>query len=543
MEVVLSILALLSGCAVFIVGMNMMSEGLQNSCGAGMKRLLGKISDNRFKGVLTGAGVTSIIQSSGATTVMVVGFVNAGIITLTQAASIIMGANIGTTITGILASFSSFKITAYLSIFAFIGVVLMFFKRDRIKNIGKIVAGLGIVFIGLDLMSSAFNNPQMNDFVMDIISKIDFPILLIIFGLLFTALLQSSSAMTGIVIVMAGSGVLKFDSALFIILGTNIGTCLTAILASLGASANAKRASMIHLLFNLIGTFVFTIVLLIFKDGIVSVFDKINLSIELKIAIFHVIFNIITTIMLLPFIKYLVLASNKIIRDKNDTRSTCIKYIDDHILVTPSIASMEAKKEIENMFNLSKDNMKLACDSLLNMNIDSKDEIEEKENSIDYLNEAITKFLIKITHQVTYQEDQKIGSYFHVINDIERIGDHAMNILEITEEMNKNGYEFSSVAINGINKMYNNVMNMFEISYSCFSNNNSSELKELERLEEITDKMKDELSEGHYLRLQNDNCSYELTSFYTSIISNLERVGDHLVNVGYSIVNPTGTAD
>jgi len=520
-----------------------MSEGLQNSCGAGMKRLLGKISDNRFKGVLTGAGVTAIIQSSGATTVMVVGFVNAGIITLTQAASIIMGANIGTTITGILASFSSFKITAYLSIFAFIGVVLMFFKRDRIKNIGKIVSGLGIVFIGLDLMSSAFNNPQMNDFVMDIISKIDFPILLIIFGLLFTALLQSSSAMTGIVIVMAGSGVLKFDSALFIILGTNIGTCLTAILASLGASANAKRASMIHLLFNLIGTFVFTIVLLIFKDGIVSVFDKINLSIELKIAIFHVIFNIITTIMLLPFIKYLVLASNKIIRDKNDTRSTCIKYIDDHILVTPSIASMEAKKEIENMFNLSKDNMKLACDSLLNMNIDSKDEIEEKENSIDYLNEAITKFLIKITHQVTYQEDQKIGSYFHVINDIERIGDHAMNILEITEEMNKNGYEFSSVAINGINKMYNNVMNMFEISYSCFSNNNSSELKELERLEEITDKMKDELSEGHYLRLQNDNCSYELTSFYTSIISNLERVGDHLVNVGYSIVNPTGTAD
>ena len=247
--------------------------------------------------------------------------------------------------------------------------------------------------------------------------------------------------------------------------------------------------------------------------------------------------------MLLPFIKYLVLASNKIIRDKNDTRSTCIKYIDDHILVTPSIASMEAKKEIENMFNLSKDNMKLACDSLLNMNIDSKDEIEKNENSIDYLNEAITKFLIKITHQVTYQEDQKIGSYFHVINDIERIGDHAMNILEITEEMKKNGYEFSSIAISGINKMYNNVMNMFEISYSCFSNNNSLELKELERLEEITDKMKDELSEGHYLRLQNDNCSYELTSFYTSIISNLERVGDHLVNVGYSIVNPTGTAD
>lgn len=543
MEVVLAILALLSGCAVFIVGMNMMSEGLQNSCGAGMKKLLGKISNNRFKGVLTGAGVTAIIQSSGATTVMVIGFVNAGIITLTQAASIIMGANIGTTITGVLASFSSFKITAYLSILAFIGVVLMFMKNDKVKNIGKIIAGLGIVFIGLDLMSSAFNNPEMKDFVMSIISKIDFPILLIIFGLLFTALLQSSSAMTGIVIVMAGSGILKFDSALFIILGTNIGTCLTAILASLGASSNAKRASMIHLLFNVIGTVVFTIILLIFRKGIINAFDNINTSIELKIAIFHVIFNIITTLMLLPFIKYLVLFSNKIIKDKKDTRATCVKYIDDHILVTPGIAAMEVKKEIENMFDLSKENMKLAGEALINMNLESKGKIDEIENNIDYLNEAITKFLIKITHQATYQDDQKIGSYFHVINDVERIGDHAMNIFEITEEMNKNGYEFSSIAISGINKMYNNVMNMFEIAYSCFSENNSLGLKELEKLEEITDKMKDELSEGHYLRLQNDNCSYELTSFYTSIISNLERVGDHLVNVGYSIINPTGTAD
>ena len=534
------ILALLTGCGVFIVGMNMMSHALENACGKGVKRILGKISNNRIAGVGIGASVTAIVQSSSATTVMVIGLVNAGVISLFQATSIIMGANIGTTVTGIMASFSSFKISAYIQILVFIGVIMLFFKKSIIKNIGSIFAGFGLVFVGLELMSSAFNNEQVLNFFMKVFENINFPLLLILFGLLFTAILQSSSAMTGIVIVMAGGGVLSLESALFIILGTNIGTCVTALLSSIGANPNAKRASLIHLLFNIIGTVVFTIILLIFKTPIVKLLNGLSMTIQFKISLFHVFFNVITTLLLLPFIKGLVKIANKLIKEPKDVRKNALKYIDDHLLITPVVASMQVKNEIINMFNLSKINFEKAFNLILGKN-ENIDEINRVEDEIDYINDEISKFLINLSSHSNINQEEVIGSYFHVINDIERIGDHAVNILKLAKNMEDDEVNFSDKALDELKEIYQNVMEMFMVSDNIFENGDKTMLSYLDKLEEKTDNMKEEMSAKHFIRLMKDNCKLELTSYYTTLISNIERVGDHLVNIGYSVINPTGT--
>ena len=533
------ILALLTGVGVFIVGMNMMSHSLEASCGQGVKKILGKISNNRFLGVGIGASVTAIVQSSSATTVMVIGLVNAGVITLFQATSIIMGANIGTTITGILASFASFNISKYISILVFIGVFMTFFKRSSVKNIGNILAGLGLVFVGLDLMGASFKNDEVLGFFMDVFSKIDFPLLLIFFGILFTAIIQSSSAMTGIIIIMAGGGAINLDAALFIVLGTNIGTCVTAIISSIGANPNAKRASLIHLLFNVTGTVIFTIILLIFNKPIIGFIDGLNMNVEFKIALFHVAFNVTTTLLLLPFIKYLVKLSCKIIPNAKDVHANALKYIDSHLLITPSVAGMQAKKEIINMFELAKDNYVKAFKMLMGAS-GSVNEINNTEDEIDYINTAIAKFLIDLSSVSTQSQEVVIGSYLHVINDIERIGDHATNIIKLYEQMKNDGVEFSQSAKADLNKIYDNVLLMFEVSLDIFENNDKSRLSYLDKLEEMTDNMKEDMSAKHFTRLMNDNCKLELTAYYTTLISNIERVGDHLVNVGYSIMNPTG---
>jgi len=540
MVIFMCILALLTGCGVFMIGMNMMSHALEASCGAGVKRILGKISNNRIAGVGIGASVTAIVQSSSATTVMVIGLVNAGVISLFQASSIIMGANIGTTITGILASFSSFKLGQYIAVLVFIGVFMMFIKKPLIKNIGSILAGLGLIFVGLDLMSAAFNNDEVKEFIQTVFNNISFPLLLILFGMLFTALLQSSSAMTGIVIVMAGGGALTLESSLFIILGTNIGTCVTALISSIGASSNAKRASLIHLTFNVIGTVIFTIILLIFKNQIVNLFNNLDINIEFKIAIFHVVFNLLTTLLLLPFINLLVKFVNIVIKEPKDKRASALKYIDKHLLITPSVAQMQVKNEIINMFNLSKDNFIRSFNLIIGKE-ESVALIEEKEDEIDYINNEIAKFLIDLSSKANNKDEKIIGSYFHVINDIERIGDHAINIIKIYDQMKSDDEKFSEAAIGELTSIYNNVLDMFILSDNIFENSNKSMLPDLDKLEEKTDNMKEEMSAKHFIRLMNDSCKLELTAYYTTLISNIERVGDHLVNIGYSVINPTGT--
>ncbi len=536
-----SILALLAGIGVFIVGMTMLSHSLQKVAGRGMKKLVGRITKNRFLGVGVGAAVTGIIQSSAATTVMVIGFVNIGTMTLFQATSVIMGANIGTTVTGLLVSLSSFDVGIYASTLAFFGAMMQFTKNSKIKNIGGIICGLGLIFIGLDLMSGSFNNDEIKSAIQDIFSNIDFPLLLLLLGIVFTALMQSSSAMTGLVIVMVSSGAMPFESGLFIILGANIGTCVTALIATIGASTNAKRTGLIHLLFNVIGVILFLTVVWIFKENIVDLLNAgFNYNYAIEIAIFHIIFNVTTTIILLPFIKYLVKIAETLIKEKSDNRAKVIKYIDDRLLSTPSIAMEQVKKEILNMALIAKDNFTKGIEEIFNQEEKNIKEIKLHEEEINYMNSAITKFLIKLLPLLDGKDEKILGSYFHVVNDIERIGDYAKNFADDSIKMKNDDLVFSTAAKEELKMMRDTVEKMYDLAIELFSTSQKDKLNELSKLEDDTDLYKEQFSIKHFERLSQNNCSVELGAYFISIISALERIGDHIVNIGFSVQNPTG---
>ena len=534
-----SLLALLAGIGVFITGMDFMSSSLRRVAGPELKKLLGKMTNNRFAGIGVGASVTAIIQSSSATTVMVVGFVNAGVMTLTQATSIIMGANIGTTVTGLLVSLSSINISLYLSALAFIGVMMMFINKSSIKNIGGIIAGLGLLFIGLSLMSDAFNVEEARNMFTSLFATINFPLLLLFLGMIFTALMQSSSAMTGLIIVMAGQGVMNLEDALFVVLGVNIGTCVTALIATIGTSVNARRTGLIHLLFNVVGTIIFTIFIWIFKNQVVSLLSHIN-NIQYEIALFHLFFNLVTTCLLLPFIKQLVKIAELFIKDKEESKENVLKFIDERLLKTPPIAVMQVKKEIENMASLAKQNLSLCFEGVCVYEPKNEKIITKNENQIDSMNSEIAKFLIKLSPLVDGESIKTVGSYYHVVNDIERIGDLAENLFDYATEMEEKGLVFSDVAMVEIKTMYSVIMEMYDIATKTFDTDEVVDLKRLSTLEQKTDELKKQFSMAHFERLSQTGCSMELGGYFISIISNLERVGDHLVNIGYSIQNPTG---
>ena len=534
-----SLLALLAGIGVFITGMDFMSSSLRRVAGPELKKLLGKMTNNRFAGIGVGASVTAIIQSSSATTVMVVGFVNAGVMTLTQATSIIMGANIGTTVTGLLVSLSSINISLYLSALAFIGVMMMFINKSSIKNIGGIIAGLGLLFIGLSLMSDAFNVEEARNMFTSLFATINFPLLLLFLGMIFTALMQSSSAMTGLIIVMAGQGVMNLEDALFVVLGVNIGTCVTALIATIGTSVNARRTGLIHLLFNVVGTIIFTIFIWIFKNQVVSLLSHIN-NIQYEIALFHLFFNLVTTCLLLPFIKQLVKIAEIFIKDKEENKENVLKFIDERLLKTPPVAVMQVKKEIENMASLAKQNLSLCFEGVCVYEPKNEKIITKNENQIDSMNSEITKFLIKLSPLVDGESIKTVGSYYHVVNDIERIGDLAENLFDYATEMEEKGLSFSDVAMVEIKTMYSVIMEMYDIATKTFDTDEVVDLKRLSTLEQKTDELKKQFSMAHFERLSQTGCSMELGGYFISIISNLERVGDHLVNIGYSIQNLTG---
>lgn len=548
MQLIGSLIWLLAGVGVFIVGMNFMGDALEKSAGGGMKRLLEKISNNRFSGVGIGAGVTAIIQSSSATSVMVIGLVNAGVMTLMQATPIVMGANIGTTITGVLVALKNDYFNMLMYVLAFAGVMMGFFKSPKIKLAGLLCSGLGLIFVGLNVMSSeqAFGNPLVENMFTDIFAKIDFPLLLIFIGVIFTALIQSSSAATGVVITMVGTGVLPLDLALFIILGANIGTCITALLASVGANANSKRVALIHFTFNVIGTVLFTAVIWIFKQPVVNFLVSLfpgsdAMSLQMRVSVFHVIFNVTTTCLLLPFVKQLVNYSCRVIKDKREEEQFTLKYVDERLLTTPPVALMQVKKEINNMLELVEENTRLSFVSIYDGSVEHSEKIEKNEERIDFTNRALTQFLIKLTANVEESDEKIIGAYFHVLNDLERIGDNAENFHEIGVEMLEKNIIFSDTARAGITEMRERIMKMFEISKDAFEKLKKDELAELTVIEESVDSMKKKLIATHFARLAEGNCSADVSPYYSSIVSGLERVADHLVNVGFSIVDPTGS--
>ena len=548
MQLIQSLIWLLAGVGVFIVGMNFMGDALEKSAGSGMKRLLERISSNRFSGVGIGAGVTAMIQSSSATSVMVIGLVNAGVMTLMQATPIIMGTNIGTTITGVLVALKNDYFNMAMYLLAFAGVMMGFFKSQKIKIAGSLCCGLGLIFVGLEVMSSeqAFGNPLVENMFTEIFKMIDFPLLLILVGVVFTALIQSSSASTGVVITMVGAGVLPLDLALFIVLGANIGTCVTALLASVGANANSKRVALIHFTFNVIGTVLFTTVIWIFREPMVNFLVSLfpgndPMSLQMRISIFHVIFNVTTTCLLLPFVKQLVQYSCWVIKDRKQEGTVhSLKYVDDRLLTLPSVALMQVKKEINYMLSVVEENIRYSLASIDGNPTVNAEKISENEDTIDFTNGNLTQFLIKLSACVDERDEQKIGAYFHVLNDLERIGDHAENFHEIGQEMLDKKLAFSDTALSDIKQMYGVAIAMIAIAKDAFDTESSDRLPALTDLENQTDEMKRAFSAKHFSRLSEGHCSLEVSPYYTSTITGLERVADHIVNVGYSVCNPVG---
>ena len=549
LQVVQSLIWLLAGVGVFIVGMNFMGEALEKSAGEGMKKLLGKISNNRFSGVGIGAGVTAIIQSSSATSVMVIGLVNAGVMTLMQAIPIIMGANIGTTVTGVLVALKNDYFNMLMYLLAFAGVMMGFFSKEKVKLAGLLCSGLGLIFVGLNVMSSeqAFGNPMVENLFQGVFAKLDSPLLLILVGVIFTALIQSSSAATGVVITMVGTSVLPLELALFIVLGANIGTCVTALLASVGANTNAKRVALIHFTFNVIGTAIFTGLIWSFREPSVALLTSCfpgndPMSLQMRVSVFHVIFNVITTLVLLPFVKQLVRYSCRVIKDKRVEETVrSLRFVDERLLNTPPIALMQVKKEMDYMFALVEGNIHKAFETMETGDLAKGNDIAGNEAIIDFTNGALTKFLIKLSANLEQSDEQVIGAYFHVLNDLERIGDHAENFYEIVVEMKKKGIFFSPVAQADMGEMRQTVLEMLAIAKDAFDNQNRDHLSELAALEEGMDGKKKELTANHYARLTEGNCSMEVSPYYNSTVAGLERVSDHLVNVGFSIVNPVGS--
>ncbi len=545
MQLLASLIWLLAGVGVFIVGMNFMGDALEKSAGAGMKRLLEKISNNRFSGVGIGAGVTAIIQSSSATSVMVIGLVNAGVMTLMQATPIIMGANIGTTITGVLVALKNDYFDMIMYALAFAGVMMGFSKKEKVKIAGTLCSGLGLIFVGLSVMSSeqAFGNPLVEDMFTEVFKMIDFPLLLILVGVIFTALIQSSSAATGVVITMVGTGVLPLDLALFIILGANIGTCITALLAAVGANANSKRVALIHFTFNTIGSVAFAAIIWIFKDPmvnfLVSVFPGDDpMSLQMRVSLFHVIFNVTTTALLLPFVKQLVNYSCAVIKDKeeeSDNLSTV--FIDERLLATPSIALDTCRTVAVDMGHWSQQSYYDCVSALSNYSKDIAQRVKEAEKVTDKYEDTLGSYLVKLSSlDITGENSAAASMLLKVIGDFERISDHARSIVFSVEEMHEKDLKFTDKAKAELNMLENAVAEIIDLSLTAFINNDAQLAVRVECLEEIIDTLKEQMRSNHTVRLQQGLCNLETGFVWSDLLTNFERISDHCLNIVGAVV-------
>ena len=546
MEIAKTVIYLLVGLVVFVTGMNMMSHGLKASAGRFIRRIFKKIKNNRLIATGIGAGTTAIIQSSGATTVMVVGFLSAGALTFAQGFSIMLGAFIGTTVTGVLVSLSNFSFAIFLMALAFVGFVLGFFKNVTIKSIGEILVGFGILFFGLEAMKDAFNNPQVQDALVEMISSINFPLLLLLIGAVITAITQSSSATNGIVIVMVAANPSIMSSGFYLVLGATIGAMLPALIACLKENNLARRVTFTTLICRILGATIATcIVWAVSKPLFTWIENSFPLeSVGIILAVFTVIYNVIYVAVMLPLITPIEKLSEKMFKDKDEEKKKkSLLYINDNLLNTPSVAIIQVKKEIENMLKLAEQNFYLGMDAIFTQDLSKANEITETEEKIDYLNNIISDYLIKLSANAHIYDETLIGAYYHVINDVERIGDHAYNFLELARKMKDEDLLFSSVAAQEFKYFEDILKDMFELSSQLFMENDSSLLEKLKEKEDITDGLKDRYTTNHFERIKNNVCKNELSVYHSTLLSELERIADHLTNIGYSIIHPTGDED
>ena len=542
MEMVKNIVYLLVGLVVFVTGMNLMSRGLKNSAGRSIRRLFKKIKDNRIAAAGIGAGTTALIQSSGATTVMVVGFLTAGALTFSQGYSVMLGAFVGTTITGVLVSLSSFSFSIFLMAIAFIGFVLGFFKSEKIKSIGEILVGFGILFFGLEAMKGAFNVTEIQEFLVNFLSSVSFPVLLMFFGIVLTAITQSSSATNGIVIVMVAANPSLLASGFYMVLGSSVGTLMPTIIATFKANTLAKRVTFSTLICRTIGALLVTGIIWIVSVPLFNWLGSFPTEdVGMILALFTVIYNTLYLAVMLPLATPVEKVANKLIKDKDEQRKKdALSYINDNMLNTPSVAVVQVKKEIESMLELSRVNCLLSLNMLFTQNLSQAKELEDREENIDFINSAISEYLIKLSAKANIDDAAKIGAYYHVINDIERIGDHAYNFYTMAKQMKNEDLDFSQTAKDEFATFIKILEEMFTLADKIFMDKDQHDLIRLHELEEQTDVLKDELASAHFERIKKQQCKNELSPFHSNLLSELERIADHLTNVGYSIVNPTG---
>ncbi len=534
-----NIIFLLAGLGVLLVGFKLLSDNIEKLANTGLRKIFNKTTKNPLVGIGIGAVTTAIIQSSAATTVMVVGFVNAGIINLFQATAMIMGANIGTTITAQIVALGDFPITMYAMALAAIGAFMeMLFKKKKIKVIGYALAGLGFVFIGLDLMKTGMEPIIASEEIRNFLTNLSNPFLLLLIGIGLTALLQSSSAVTSIIIVMVGVGggqaTLIGNSALYLILGSNIGTCITALLSSIGANTNAKRAATIHLLFNVFGVIIFFIILLIFPRFNEIVFQRTFKNPSTQIAMFHTFFNVIATMLFLPFIHVFVRISQFIVRDKKDKKT--ITYLDNRFLSTPSVAIEQTTKETIRFANLVMESLNKSIDGFLNRSLKDEEEIRSIISSTELINQSILDYLLKISATNTDEKDEKYVSSLHrVLIDLSREAELADNLLKYTQKEITENYIFSDAALEGVKQIQKKLNEQFEIAISCFHKINKTILKKSDEVEEEIDTLRSSLINDHIKRLEDGKCQPAVNSIFISMISNLERAGDHLNYVSHTL--------
>ena len=525
--------SLLGGLALFLYGMNMMSQGMEAAAGNKMKQILERLTTNRYLGVLVGAVITAIIQSSSATTVMVVGFVNSGMMTLRQAVGVIMGANIGTTITGQLIALDAGAIAPFI---AFLGVVLVvFLKQPKVRNIGGILAGLGVLFIGMEMMSTAMMPLRDSKAFIDMMTKFSNPLLGILAGAIFTALIQSSSASVGILQALATSGAISFSGAVYVLFGQNIGTCITAVLASIGTGRNAKRTTIIHLSFNIIGTAVFTILCMLTPlTSWVGGFTPANPAAQ--IANMHTLFNIVTTILLLPAGNLLAKLAEKILPDVDEPEEGMyLKYLKNTKPVTEGKIGVSAinfeltHKEIARMLEIAKKNVADSFTAFLNCDDGFIPKVEEKEEYVDFLNREISKYIsTNMAHESNTQGSRILSAYFKVTSNIERISDHAMNICGYSEWLKEKDVRFSQEVREEILQMQQTCEELLTL----LLNENMEALDELSRISALEQKM-DDMTEDYRNRMMHreGTASGEGSVLYTEMLTDFERIGDHALNI------------
>lgn len=529
------ILSLFGGLALFLYGMQMMSNGLEAAAGNKMKSILEKLTSNRIKGVLVGAGITAVIQSSSATTVMLVGFVNSGLMTLKQAVWVIMGANIGTTITGQLIALD---MGAIAPLFAIGGVgAMMFVKNERVHHISSIFAGLGVLFMGMDMMGTAMEPLRESQTFISLMTRFSNPLLGILVGALFTAIIQSSSASVGILQALAATGMIPLSSAVYVLFGQNIGTCITAVLASIGTKVNARRTTVIHLLFNIIGTTIFTIVCMVtpYVQFVESLTPGDPVA---QIANAHTIFNIATTVILLPFGTYMAKAATRILPDskKEDDEDLRLKYIrpfeTSYVIGHSAMAVSQVRDEVGRMLSMVTKNINDAFNLLINYDDKLRKKIAEREEYIDFLNKGISEYIVSLMSTEKSMSDSiQINGYYVIISNLERIGDHAVNLAGYADDMKKWEQEFSENVLEELEEMKTQCMNALDNVRDVTPDNVETVLKRAVIMEQKNDDMRDKYFKKQLQRLKKGKCKPQSGIVFSEILTDFERMGDHTLNI------------